>query len=147
MLNYEKTIVFICIGSNKIIGDCLGPLVGSYLKDRADFDVYGDMNNPVNFENAEHIMEEISCKYSNSLKILIDSALGDNVGDIIIDDGEIEIGKGLSKKKKICGDISIKAVVGKNYNDSFQNIEELRNKKIEEINEIAMNVVKMICDV
>lgn len=141
------SIVFICIGSNKVTGDCLGPLVGSYLKNMYKATVYGDMENPINYQNAEKIMEKIKNNNSESLKVVIDSALGKNIGDIIIDDGKVEIGKGLNKNKKIYGDISIKVVVGKNYYNNIRNIQELKNKNIEEIDKIAIDVVKMICNV
>lgn len=141
------SIVFICIGSNKVTGDCLGPLVGSYLKSMYKATVYGDMENPINYQNAEKIMKKVENNNSESLKVVIDSALGKNIGDIIIDDGKVEIGKGLNKNKNIYGDISIKVVVGKNYHNNIKNIQELKNKNIEEIDKIAIDVVKMICNV
>lgn len=141
------SIVFICIGSNKVTGDCLGPLVGSYLKSMYKATVYGDMENPINYQNAEKIMKKVENNNGESLKVVIDSALGKNIGDIIIDDGKVEIGKGLNKNKNIYGDISIKVVVGKNYHNNIKNIQELKNKNIEEIDKIAIDVVKMICNV
>lgn len=141
------SIVFICIGSNKVTGDCLGPLVGSYLKSMYKATVYGDMENPINYQNAEKIMKKVENNNSESLKVVIDSALGKNIGDVIIDDGKVEIGKGLNKNKNIYGDISIKVVVGKNYHNNIKNIQELKNKNIEEIDKIAIDVVKMICNV
>lgn len=141
------SIVFICIGSNKVTGDCLGPLVGSYLKSMYKATVYGDMENPINYQNAEKIMKKVENNNGGSLKVVIDSALGKNIGDIIIDDGKVEIGKGLNKNKNIYGDISIKVVVGKNYHNNIKNIQELKNKNIEEIDKIAIDVVKMICNV
>ena len=141
------SIVFICIGSNKVTGDCLGPLVGSYLKSMYKATVYGDMENPINYQNAEKIMKKVENNNGESLKVVIDSALGKNIGDIIIDDGKVEIGKGLNKNKNIYGDISIKGEVGKNYHNNIKNIQELKNKNIEEIDKIAIDVVKMICNV
>lgn len=141
------SIVFICIGSNKVTGDCLGPLVGSYLKSMYKATVYGDMENPINYQNAEKIMKKVENNNGGSLKVVIDSALGKNIGDIIIDDGKVEIGKGLNKNKNIYGDISIKVVVGKNYHNNIKNIQELKNKNIEEIDKIAIDVVKMISNV
>ena len=78
------SIVFICIGSNKVTGDCLGPLVGSYLKSMYKATVYGDMENPINYQNAEKIMKKVENNNGESLKVVIDSALGKNIGDIIM---------------------------------------------------------------
>ena len=30
----QKEILFICIGTSKVLGDSIGPLVGSYLKEK-----------------------------------------------------------------------------------------------------------------
>ena len=143
----NKDIVCVCIGSNQIAGDCLGPLVGSYLKDIKGVNVYGDMESPVDFKNVDYIMDLVNDRYFDDLKIVIDSALGSNVGDIIIDCGELEIGKGLNKTKKICGDLNIRAVVGKNYNDIYKNTMELKSRDMAEINKLAIKVVNMVIDV
>ena len=140
----SKNVVCVCIGSNQISGDCLGPIVGSYLKRLSDFDVYGDMENPVNFKNAEYIMDLVCNKYSDDLKIIIDSALGNNVGDIIIDCGELEIGKSLNRTKKVFGDLNIRAVVGRDYNNTYKNMMELRSRNVKDINAIAAKVVNTI---
>ena len=110
------SIVFICIGSNKVTGDCLGPLVGSYLKSMYKATVYGDMENPINYQNAEKIMKKLENNNGESLKVVIDSALGKNIGDIIIDEAIIVV-----KDKRKAVDIDCL----KNTNSKEKNKEEI----------------------
>lgn len=143
----NKLRIFICIGSNKIIGDSLGPLVGTYLKSKFNNNiiVYGDITNPVNFNSIDRILQEIRRKYNEkTVRILIDAALGKNVGSIVINSKELNVGIGLNKAKKINGDISIKGIVGKNYNDPIKNYLELKNKSFDQINDLAMQIVDTI---
>ena len=55
----ENTVV-VCIGTDRAIGDALGPLVGTMLKN-SDFKypVYGTLDNPIHalniYESIEHI--------------------------------------------------------------------------------------------
>lgn len=50
---YNQDIVLICIGTDRSTGDCLGPLVGTFLK-RAlvkHLHIYGTLENPVHAKN------------------------------------------------------------------------------------------------
>ena len=103
-------IVFICIGTNKVIGDSLGPLVGTYLKVLYhNIKVYGDIKQNIDYNNINKVINFVNVKYKNHTKVLIDSALGNNVGDIVLYSGSISLGKGIGKEKNIYGDIIIKA--------------------------------------
>ena len=141
----ELPKVFICIGSNEVIGDCLGPLVGSYLKERFNnIEVYGDILNPVNFKNANDILAKIKVKYDNRCcVILVDSALGDEVGNLVITSGEMYIGKCLNKNRKLTGDINIKGIVGINHNNTIQNLLELKKIDFRKVNQMALNIVEI----
>ena len=138
-------IVFICIGTNKVIGDSLGPLVGTYLKVLYhNIKVYGDIKQNIDYNNINKVINFVNVKYKNHTKVLIDSALGNNVGDIVLYSGSISLGKGIGKEKNIYGDIIIKAVVGRNYNSTKKNFYELKKRNFEEINSIARNVIDLI---
>ena len=51
-----KDTVIVCIGTDKCIGDCLGPLVGTLLKDNLlPLPVYGTISNPVHALNRPHV--------------------------------------------------------------------------------------------
>ena len=52
-LDGEKTVVFLCIGTDRATGDALGPLVGSYLLKNGLENVYGTVDEPVHAEKFE----------------------------------------------------------------------------------------------
>lgn len=134
-------IIFLCIGTDKIIGDCFGPLVGSKLKELLEsyniynINVYGTLNKNVNYTNVQKIMKIINNRHPNPYIIVIDAALSrkENIGKVYIEEGKTILGKGLNKNRIEIGDLSIKAVVGKDYKLPKYNFSSLQN--------ISLNIV------
>ena len=95
-----KDITFVCIGNSSIIGDSLGPLVGTYLSNIYGFNnnikIFGTLDNNINFFNVFEFDN-----YKNSYIVLIDSALGNsnNIGNIIIDSGQLVLRQWYWKRK------------------------------------------------
>lgn len=71
-------IVFLCIGSDRATGDCLGPYVGWHLSQQKlpGVFVYGTLNAPVHALNLEQSLKHIQKHHSNALVIAIDASLG-----------------------------------------------------------------------
>lgn len=136
-----KQIIFLCVGTNKIIGDMIGPMVGEDLKNRINKNtkkeiiVFGNMENTLNLKNAKNIISNIKSKYVNPFIITIDTALGkeENLKKIYVTQGEIEIGKAVSKGIKYESHVNIKGVVGKYSNTKEKNINTLKNVEPESI--------------
>ena len=63
----DENTVIVCIGTDRAIGDALGPLVGTMLKN-SDFKypVYGTLDNPIHALNIYESIEQIKSKHSNS---------------------------------------------------------------------------------
>ncbi len=140
-------IIFVCIGTDRVIGDSLGPFIGSLLKSKlGHYTVIGDLEKNITFENIEEELEILDYKNKENYIIAIDAALSDenNIGNFYIDKNGISIGKGLNKNKEKIGDIGIKVVVGKNYKDNELNFKCLQNKKISDIIELANATYKGI---
>ena len=56
-----EDLVLLCIGTDKITGDCLGPLVGSKLKQRKfPYPLYGTLEKPLHAGNLTEQLPEIS---------------------------------------------------------------------------------------
>ncbi len=118
MVNNEfSDIIFLCIGTSKIIGDAIGPILGSNLKDIENefIHIYGTIEKNVHFNNTKNIIESINRNYINPCIISIDAALSNNnsIGDIIIGRGFIKLGKALDKNFGVYCDVNIKCIVGK----------------------------------
>ena len=66
-------LVFLCIGSDRVTGDCLGPYIGHQLLDRLDLQdiyVYGTLKDPVHALN----LEKVSFSASSNCPLNIDGA-------------------------------------------------------------------------
>lgn len=125
LTNYNKQNlrpIFICIGSDLVMGDSLGPLVGTLLKQKniRSF-VYGTLNFPITAKEVEYARTYLKQMHPNSVSIAIDAAVGDNddVGLIRVLNKGLKPGLGVDKNLGVVGDISIIGVVAgksiKNY--------------------------------
>ena len=99
-----KNILFVCIGNGKIIGDSLGPLIGTVLEknkrliqNNVKIDVIGTFENPILYYNVEEFIKNIDSQDYSEI-VIIDSALGskENIGKVMITPAEILIGVGVN---------------------------------------------------
>ncbi|ADL69686.1 spore protease YyaC [Thermoanaerobacterium thermosaccharolyticum] len=111
-LNFDSVIL--CIGTDKCIGDSLGPIVGDMLSKMVNgINVYGTLKNPIHAINLEENIAYIKRKHPYSNIIAVDACLGDkdNIGKISIKKSPIYPGKGVGKVLPAVGDISIIGVI------------------------------------
>ena len=112
---YHKTIVFLCIGSDRATGDCLGPIIGYKLSTQPYFKhkVYGTLKNPVHAKNLSETIHQIYDTYHNPCIIAIDASLGksNHVGYITLGEGSLRPGAGVNKELPHVGDVFITGIV------------------------------------
>lgn len=110
---YKRSTIILCIGSDRYIGDALGPLVGSYLEENAQCRVYGSLDKPVHAGNLVEVVDVITKQYHQPVIIAIDACLGKNneIGNIEIWEGGLEAGIAVGNKLPYVGNISIVGVV------------------------------------
>ena len=115
--------IFICIGSDLVLGDSLGPLVGTFLKNKGvQSYVYGTLNFPITAKEVEYARLHLKQMHPNTLSIAIDAAVGcaDDIGLIKLSNSGLKPGLGVDKNLGLIGDVSIIGVVAerslKNYN-------------------------------
>lgn len=111
----SATPVILCIGSDRVTGDCLGPLVGHLLTEKhcAPAFVYGSLFSPVTALNLVETERFIREKHPQSLIIAVDSSLGkkSDLGEVrVIGDG-IYPGAAVGKSLPKVGDVSVTATV------------------------------------
>lgn len=113
--NYQKaTPSIICIGTDKIIGDCLGPLVGTKLIQKCpDIPVYGTLKNPIHAGNLSSFLDSFYQSHPNSTVIAVDASIGqpDCVGLVTLSSRPLSPGKGVRKNFPSVGNISITGIV------------------------------------
>lgn len=135
---HSNTII-VCIGTDRCIGDALGPLVGTLLsKEKYRYPVYGTLNNPIHAVNFKEKMRKIHGIHRSSNIIAIDACLGEekSIGSIQIRHSPIFPGKGVGKKLPCVGDISIVGIVDKLTLDDFFPIHSIRLSLVMEMAEI-----------
>ncbi|MCX7746027.1 MAG: spore protease YyaC [Clostridia bacterium] len=110
-----KSIVFVCIGTDRSTGDSLGPLIGYKVHNvkYKNVYIYGNLENPVHAKNIDETMKQIYAEYSTPFIIAVDACLGtmDHVGYITIGEGSIKPGSGVNKDLAPVGDMYITGIV------------------------------------
>ena len=112
--DFERDIVYLCIGTDRATGDCLGPIVGTRLKTMfARSNVYGTLENPAHAANLQQIREEIALQHTSPLIVAIDASLGDSrrIGFINVKAGGLKPGTALNKDLPEVGDFHVSGVV------------------------------------
>lgn len=111
-----KNIVFLCIGSDRATGDCLGPIIGyklsKYIR-QPNFHIYGTLEKPVHAKNLNDTITMIHEKHDDVFIIAIDASLGksDHIGYITLGEGPLKPGAGVDKDLPEVGNLFITGIV------------------------------------
>ncbi len=141
----ERPIVYVCIGTDKATGDCLGPLVGSRLKTMLPAaNIYGSLQNPLHAVNLQANIEAIQHYFLDPFIIAVDACLGnaERVGFINIKPGGLLPGSALQKSLPYVGDFHISGVVNvAGYCDHLV----LQNTRLFLVDRMANIIAKSLC--
>ena len=136
--------IFLCVGSDKIIGDAFGPLVGQNLEKSLknfynNIKVIGTLEEPVSGINLENKIQQIRTTYENPCIIAIDAALSskENIGKIIVTDSKMKLKMATSNNMIEIGNISIKGIVARDYKVSRYNFKELSSTSLNSVMKLA----------
>ena len=143
--NEAKDIVFLCIGSDRYVGDSLGPLVGSMLKDsKTPYLVYGTLEEPIHAFNLKVTLKNINKQFRKPLIFCIDACLGerDQVGFILFEEGPLSPGKALEKILPKVGDYHFKGVV--NYIDPLPKSQFINDTRLHTVMNLAKTITEVI---
>lgn len=133
----NRTIIFLCIGSDRATGDCLGPIIGYKLSIQDEFEhdytgsgykkyhnyyVYGTLEEPVHAKNLKETVNTIYQSHEDAFVIAIDASLGrsDHIGYITLGEGPLKPGAGVDKDLPAVGDIFITGIV--NFSGMLDNM-------------------------
>ncbi len=133
-----KSVVFVCIGTDRSTGDSLGPLIGykiSGLRNKG-VHVYGNLESPVHAKNISDIMKQVSEYCEKPFIVAIDACLGsmEHVGYIGIGEGPIKPGSGVNKELAPVGDMFVTGIV--NFG-GFMDFLVLQNTRLHLVMKIA----------
>ncbi len=137
----DNTII-VCIGTDRCIGDSLGPIVGTLLKrNNFRYPVYGTLKSPIHAMNLKEELDRIHDIHKDPYIIAIDACLGDEsyIGNIQIRYGPIYPGKGVGKRLPTVGDLSIVGIVDKFTNDDIIPIYNIRLSLVMDMAEVIVH--------
>jgi putative sporulation protein YyaC len=127
--NKNKTPIILCIGSDLVLSDSLGPLIGTFLlRKNINAYVYGSLTNPVTAKEVNYAKDYLSKTHNDCPVIAVDAAVGkeDDVGLIRVLNKGIKPGLGVGKNLKTVGDLSIIGIVAeKNKENKLLNVTRL----------------------
>ena len=110
-----KEIIILCIGSDRITGDSLGPLIGQQLSRHRwkNIHIYGTLDTPVHALNLESVLADIKKRHPSALILAVDASLGTkkHLGYITIGSGSLKPGAGVQKNLTAIGDIFITGII------------------------------------
>lgn len=145
ILEINRPIIFLCIGTDRSTGDALGPLVGYKLRyfSKNNFYIYGTLENPIHAKNIAYMLDEIKLKFQNPYIIAIDSCLGSitNIGKVFIEKKPLLPGLALNKNLAPVGEMSITGIV--NVSGSFEFL-VLQNTRLNIVMTLADSISKGI---
>ena len=140
----NKKPIFICIGSDLVLGDSLGPLVGTFLRNRqVKSYVYGTLNYPITAKEVEYARTYLKQMHPSSIAIAIDAAVGnsEDVGLIRVVNKGLKPGLGVDKNLGTVGETSIIGVVA---GKSLQNYNLFNLTRLNLVYKMAENIVEGI---
>lgn len=112
----ETPPVVLCIGSDLSVGDSLGPVTGTKLKEKlsgANVYVYGTLSKPITAHEVRYMNEFLKSTHPGSPVIAVDAAVGlaGDIGLIRLSKKGIKPGSGANKKLGRVGDVSIMGII------------------------------------
>ena len=116
---FPSTPTVLCIGSDLSVGDSLGPVTGTLLKEQLsglNCYVYGTLAKPITAHEVKYMNEFLKSTHPESPIIAIDAAVGlaGDIGLIKVAPKGIKPGSGANKKLATVGDASIMGIVAEN---------------------------------
>lgn len=114
LIKKHRDVVIICIGSDRVSGDSLGPLVGTFLQEEChQAKVYGTLEEPVHAKNLEDVAAKVNKNHPDAFVIAVDACLGrvSSIENIILAEKPLKPGSGVNKELPEVGDINIQGIV------------------------------------
>lgn len=146
-------IIVLCIGTNKVIGDSIGPMVGEYLnkllesrEEKKNIVIYGNMSKTLNLKNVQQILKNEITKYENPFIITIDAALGrtELIEQIFVGKGNIQIGSCLGDGICCYSNLYLKGIVGKEGESNKENIKVLSKVEKSVVYNLAERITREV---
>lgn len=141
-----RMVTVVCIGSDRLIGDCYGPLTGLLLARRRipGLTVFGTLEKPVHALTIEQTLERVDSR--GSLVIAVDSCVGDegSVGCLSVTNAPLRPGSGLGKQLPPVGQLSVTGVAAAD-GSPFLNLQNAQLGMIYRMAEVTAAAIEAVC--
>lgn len=133
-LQMDKLPVFMCIGTEKVFSDSLGPRVGTLLNQKlnAPAFVYGMCGQNITAENLLYCYNFIKALHPQEKIVVVDAAVGaaEQVGKIQINHGGILPGAATNKNLPSVGDLGIVGIVAERGMSDFYTLNTEKDRLV-----------------
>jgi putative sporulation protein YyaC len=148
LYNQEMPVI-VCVGTDAVSGDSLGPFVGTLLKEmEVPAFIYGYLDNPITAQKISSVLAFIKSTHPDSKVLVIDSAVGkiDEIGLIKISNSGIKPGLGADKDLPMVGDVSIIGIVESKGRATVERLKTTRLRLIWEMSNIIAGAISDYID-
>lgn len=114
LIKKHREVVIVCIGTDRVSGDSLGPLVGTFLSEECPLaKVYGTLEEPVHAKNLEDIVAGVRRNHPEAYVIAVDACLGrvSSIENIMLVEKPLKPGAGVHKNLPEVGNVNIQGIV------------------------------------
>ena len=130
-------MVYMCIGTEKVFSDSLGPRVGTLLNEnmRVPAFVYGLCDQNITAENLLYSYNFIKTLHPESKIVVIDAAVGakEQIGNIQLCEGGILPGAATNKNLPSVGDVGIVGIVADKGMGDFYTLNSEKDRLVGQI--------------
>ena len=146
LANEKEPPVVLCIGSDLVIGDSLGPITGTLIKSKTEgipCYVYGCLSSPITAKEVKYVSAFLRRTHPNRKVIAIDAAVGEegDIGLIKISDSALRPGSGANKKLGKVGDISVMGIIAEKSLFNYSVLNSTRLNVIYTMSQIIADAV------
>lgn len=144
-----KKPVFVCIGTDAVTGDSLGPLTGTVLSGKLHGKAYvlGTLDRPLTALDVNIASEFVKKVYPYGVVVAVDAALGrkEEVGSVLVSDFPVKPGLGVRKNLDEIGDVSVIGVVDEKK-EAGGNLSSVRLSLVYRLANLIANGLETVAD-
>jgi putative sporulation protein YyaC len=149
MISVSEPPVVLCIGSDLVAGDALGPVTGTLLGRKTEnipCFIYGNLTAPITAKEVRYAENFLRKTHPKSPIIAVDAAVGaeGEVGLIRVQSGGLTPGSGAGKKLDKVGDISVLGIVAEKSLFNYALLNSIRLNVVYRMSEIISDGLAML---
>lgn len=142
----DRPPIFVCVGSDLISGDSLGPITGSMLKTKIALPqavILGNLEKTITAKEIKYLAPFLKDTFPTRPIVTVDAAVGDmsDVGVIKVSDAPLSPGSGVNKRLGKIGDVSVQGVVAEKNILSANALAEVRMKMVYKMSDIISDAI------